>query len=276
MNGVSMRFPYVAGTFYPGDRKELEEMIKSFFEKIKDDEILKIKKGINQVIGIVSPHAGYIYSGKTASYGYYFLDLLPPESTFVAFGPNHTGMGKIVSISREDWITPLGKVRNDTEVGEIIRKNSKFAEFDEEGHYFEHSIEVQLPLLQSVIKDPKCVEICIGMQTLEVVEDLANALKRIRKNFCIISSSDFTHFESSESARKNDEKAIEYILELDYERFIEFAEKSSICGYGPIGILMKYARDEKCKVKLLNYSNSGDATGDYSSVVGYASILFYK
>jgi AmmeMemoRadiSam system protein B len=269
-----MRFPYAAGTFYPGDKKELNELIDFFFNKIKSDEVLKDK--INEVIGIISPHAGYIYSGKTASYGYYFLNLLPPETSFVIFGPNHTGMGKVVSISREDWVTPLGKVRNDTETGEIIKNNSKFAEFDEEAHYFEHSIEVQLPFLQKIIKEPKCVEVCIGMQTIEIVEDLANSIKKIRKNFCIISSSDFTHFESSESAKRKDEKAIEYILDFDYEGFIEFAEKSSICGYAPVGILMKYAKDEKCKVRLLNYSNSGDTTGDYSSVVGYASILFYK
>ena len=273
---IKLRFPYASGTFYPSDKKELENLINSFFDEIKDDEVLKIKEKINKVVGIISPHAGYIYSGKTASYGYYFFDLLPPETTFVIFGPNHTGMGKIVSISKEDWITPFGKVKNDAEVGETIRKNSKFAEFDEEAHYFEHSIEVQLPFLQKVVKDPKCVEVCIGMQTIEIVEDLANSIKKINKNFCIISSSDFTHFESYESAKKKDEKAIEYILDFDCEGFMEFAEKSSICGYAPIAILTKHAKDEKCKAVLLNYSSSGDTTKDYSSVVGYSSILFYK
>ncbi|MEM2175576.1 MAG: AmmeMemoRadiSam system protein B, partial [Candidatus Micrarchaeia archaeon] len=263
-----MRYPSVAGTFYPSDKNELNKILDSFFNETKK-EVANLKKEINEIIGIISPHAGYIYSGKTAAYGYSLLEGLQ-NFTFIILGPNHTGMGKLVAISREEWMTPLGKVGNDTEIGKIIEENSEFAEFDETAHFYEHSIEVQLPFLQKVVKDPKAVEICIGMQTIEIVEDISNSLKNIKKNFCIIASSDFTHFESSKDARKYDEKAMDYILNLDWEGFMEFAETGSICGYGPIGILTKYAKEEKCKVKLLKYSNSGDVTGDYSSVVGYA------
>ena len=276
-----MRYPSVAGMFYTGEKNKLSEEILKFLSNAEKDLIEK-KKNMKQILGCVVPHAGHIYSGSVAAYSYSLLKLVPKTTTFVIIGPNHTGRGKAVGISREDWVTPLGVVRNDRQVGDAIKKNSTIADFDEEAHMFEHSIEVQLPFLQTILSDLKVVEICMGIQSYEAAKDLAqaifSAMKEIGRIIVVIASSDFTHFESSESARAKDERALHLIEQLRVRDFVNLVEgeNMSICGYGPIATAMLFSEKNNGKATILKYANSGDVTGDYSSVVGYGSVVFYK
>jgi hypothetical protein len=276
-----MRYPAVAGSFYESDKAVLREQLQGYLKKAEDD--LKAQgKAFKQIFGFVAPHAGYIYSGQVAAYPYSLIKELPEFVTYVILSPNHTGRGKPVAISREDWKTPLGTVKNDRELGDAIKKNSQVANFDEEAHSFEHSAEVQLPFLQTIFKEVKAVEICMGLQDYDTAMDIGDAIfqaaKETNSQVIVIASSDFTHYESAELAKRNDENAIKYIEEMKTREFVDQVkhEEMSICGYGSIAAAMEFARRNEAKASLLKYANSGDATGDYDSVVGYASILFWK
>jgi len=276
-----MRYPAVAGAFYDSDKNVLREEIQGYLKKAEDD--LKARdKSFKQIFGIVVPHAGYIYSGPVAAYSYSVLKDTPEFTTFVIISPNHTGRGKPVALSREDWQTPLGLVKNDRELGDAIKRNCNLVDFDEEAHMLEHSAEVQLPFLQTLFKNVKAVEICMGIQDYEVARDLGKSIyqasKDSRRPIIVIASSDFTHYEAAELAKRNDEKAIKFIEEMKIREFVDTVhhEDMSICGYGPIAAAMSYAEQFNSKASLLKYANSGDATGDYDSVVGYASLVFWK
>lgn len=270
-----MRYPSVSGAFYSSNKEELRSDVEGYIKMVEGEKF-------KMVFGLVSPHAGYMYSGWVAGHSYASLKGIPEWVTFVLIGPNHTGRGKAVAISRDDWMTPLGVVRNDREIGDLIKKNSKIAEFDEEAHLFEHSIEVQLPFLQTIIKEPKVVEICMSSQGYDFAKDLGEAIyaacKDSGKSAIVIASSDFTHYESAEVAKKNDEKALSLIEQLKTEEFIDLVELGdlSICGYGPIATAMMFANKNEAKGKILKYATSGEITKDYSAVVGYGSVVFYK
>lgn len=277
-----MRYPSVTGTFYAGSREALSKDVEGYLAKAEGDaELIEMKKGINQLLGLVVPHAGHAYSGLVAAYGYSLLRGTAP-ATFVLIGPNHTGRGKPVAISRDDWTTPLGVVRTDIALCDAIKANSELADFDEEAHLFEHSTEVQLPFLQAIVPEPRAVEICMGIQSHAAAVDLANAIAaaavKTRKNIVVIASSDLTHFETAESARRKDERALKLIEQLRSKDFVDLVEGEgmSVCGYGPIATAMLWAQKNDCKAAILKYSNSGDVTGDYGNVVGYAAVAFYK
>ncbi len=262
-----VRKPAVAGQFYPADKDELKEMISSFLEKAGE---IKAKPK-----AAVSPHAGYIYSGQTAAYSYSALKNTDPR-TIVIIGPNHTGLGSLVSISTQDWETPLGIIETDKEKANFLAEKG-FA-IDQIAHEYEHSIEVQLPFLQVIFENFKILPICVMDQSYQTMKKLGSSLAEVlEKNDIIIASSDFTHYEPQESAFQKDNEAIKKIEQLDDEGFYKLVEEKemSICGYGCIlsAMIFSKQRDVK-KAKLLKYSTSGDINGDYFKVVGYASIIF--
>lgn len=273
-----MRKPAVAGAFYPGSGHALRMAIEKCFQKAKSPET----KGT--LLSVISPHAGYVYSGWVAAFAYSALkSSFRSAPTFVIIGPNHTGYGSGVSLSLDDWETPLGIAKNDTELGRLIQSKSKYIDLDESAHLYEHSIEVQIPFLQYIYEDVKVVPICVMMQDPEVAEDIAKAVyeaeKISKRNVFLIASSDFTHFEHADVARKKDHQAIEYIRKLDPSGFYSILKEDniSICGYAPIMSAMEYARFKGCdEVRVLRYANSGDVTGDYNSVVAYCSVAFLK
>jgi len=267
-----MREAVFAGYFYPSKKEELEKMISSFFEK----SFKEVKERKN-AIGIVSPHAGYIYSGLTASYAF---SSLPRNinKTFIIIGPNHTGYGKEVSVYPKGiWKTPLGEIEIDEEFAQEIIKNSEFAEKDEIAHLEEHSIEVQLPFLQFLYKRIKIVPICLLNQSKEVAEDLAKAILKTKRDFVLIASSDFNHYEDQQTTLRKDLKLIDAIISLDLDKFysVLIKERVSACGYGGIAVLMKVTEELKGKIELIKHSTSGDVNKDYSSVVGYASLIAF-
>lgn len=272
---MPLRRSVVAGEFYSSSAKELDAFISGAI-----DEAM-IPEGMEKGCAYVSPHAGYEYSGKTAAYTYKALSMnahIKDIDSIVLVGPNHTGIGTQVSVSAADWETPLGIVRNDLELSRAIVESSSNAEFDESAHGEEHSIEVQLPFLQHLGIDKKVAFICMGYQDLETSDDLAsaivNAADKIGRHVVVIASSDFNHYESRRIGEKKDRALFGKIESLDYAAFNRLVDDigSSACGYGPITVAMEYAIKRGCKRGvLLDYSNSGLATGDFSSVVDYAS-----
>lgn len=264
-----IRNPVVAGQFYPASASELKSMIKGMVEE-------KAKK--QEVIGLISPHAGYIYSGAVAGA---VISRIKFKDTFIIMGPNHTGRGKPFSIMTEGrWKTPLGEVEIDSELGKKILANSRYLEEDEAAHLYEHSIEVQLPFLQYFSSEFKLVPIVLapaeGAVYKEIGEAIARAVKELGRKVVIIASSDMTHYESQAWAEKKDTQAIEAVLALDEDKLLKRVDELNIsmCGYGPAASLITAAKELGAKgAELVKYQTSGDTTGDYSSVVGYAGII---
>lgn len=262
-----MRAPAVSGQFYPRNKNDLDREISRCFEGVPADD--------KQVLGAVVPHAGYIYSGNTAAYVY---SMLPEADTFVILGPNHTGYGSPVSVSSENWSTPLGEVGSDNEFIKALPK--RIIDTDETAHKYEHSIEVQLPFLQHRFSDFKIVPICMGMQdeetALDVGSELAEAVRKVNKKVVIIASSDFSHYKPDKVAREDDAYFINSILNMDMPGFYRklYEHNASVCGYGTIAAMLTATKEiGATKATLLKYSTSGDTTGDFSAVVGYAGII---
>lgn len=275
-----MRFPAVAGTFYPSRKSELEALLAECFAKEAGMPALGDDAGL---VAVVSPHAGYVYSGWVAAFAFREVARAfqkPP--TFVVAGPNHTGIGAPVAVSQADWQTPLGVARNDLELGRAIMESSAgLMACDESAHEFEHSVEVQIPFLQYLYGEVKIVPICMGRQDLAaakaVAEAVAKAKGELKRDVLFIASSDFTHFESADSAAAKDQYAIAKLEKLDAEGFEKARERrnASICGHGPISSAIYYSRLAGCrKAELLKYANSGDVTGDSNQVVAYAAASF--
>jgi len=264
-----IRNPIVAGQFYPESPDQLKSMIK---------EMVDEKAAKEEVIGLVSPHAGYIYSGPVAGAT---ISRIKFKDTFVIMGPNHTGSGKPFSIMTEGvWQTPLGKVEVDSELGKQILAVSEHLQEDYLAHQYEHSIEVQLPFLQYFKPDVKLVPIVLAHASEDIYKEIgkgiAKAIKELSKEAVIIASSDMTHYESQKSARQKDTKAIEAILDLNEDELLKRVQKLNItmCGYAPAISLISAARELAAKkAELVRYQTSGDTSGDYSSVVGYAGII---
>jgi AmmeMemoRadiSam system protein B len=262
----------VAGQFYPAWPDELREMIKYF----SPENVTKI-----DAIGAVCPHAGYMYSGPVAGAVISRINL---TETVIILGPNHRGMGKPFSIMREgSWQTPLGEVRIDSELAEAILKTSTNLEEDSLAHRHEHSLEVQVPFLQYFKPDVQIVPIVLSLTSPAVYKEIGKALAVAQKetgiDAVILASSDMTHYEPHESAKAKDKQAIEAILNLDADQLIKRIAKYdiSMCGFAPVVALITAAVELGAgKTELVKYQTSGDTSGDYSSVVGYAGIIIGK
>ena len=282
----TIRRPTVAGQFYESDAEALRAQIKScFLSSLGPRKLPEVNRHIHprSIVGVVCPHAGYVYSGAVAATAYYDLALDGTPDTVVVLGPNHTGYGSALSLMREGiWRTPLGDVEVDGEVADGVLKETSVVDVDELAHRYEHSIEVQLPFLQYLYgKAFKLVPICFLMQdyasAVEVGRALVEALDA--KNAVVVASSDMTHYEPAKNAAAKDHEALRAITDMDTKRFYETIETQNItaCGYAPITALITYAKGINAKeAKVLSYHNSGDVSGDYSSVVGYAAVSFRK
>ncbi|MFO8101515.1 MAG: MEMO1 family protein [Dehalococcoidia bacterium] len=263
------RKPVVAGRFYPGSAGALLAEI----ERMMDPQVSREK-----VIGLISPHAGYSFSGPVAGAT---LSRIEPAGTFVIMGPNHTGMGSPFAImTGENWETPLGEVQIDAELGKLILQNSEYLDEDAEAHRYEHSIEVQLPFLQYLGENIKIVPIVLshsgGEFYKEIGKSIARAVKESGQEVVIMASSDMTHYEPQESARTKDMKAIEAILDLAEDELLGRIREFNItmCGYGPVVSLISAAKELGAReAELVRYQTSGDVTGDYGGVVGYAGVI---
>ena len=276
---MQIRTPAVAGMFYPSEKKELKKSIKEcFLHKFGPGKIppSNIKK---KIFGVICPHAGYMYSGPIACHSFYAISSDAPE-LFIIIGPNHWGIGSSVATMKDcKWNTPLGNVEVDSEAAEEISHISEIIDVDYFSHTREHSLEVQIPIIQEMYSDFKILPISMINQNKDAAKDIGLAIVKIaeKKKAMIIGSSDFTHYEQNEFAHKQDMALIEPILKLDVKKFYDVLEDRNVsaCGYGAIAATMIACKElGATKGELLKYATSGDITGDTSSVVGYGSIVF--
>ncbi len=269
-----VRTPAVAGMFYPASSSELEQQLDLMFE------IAKPKNNFGKVRGIISPHAGYVYSGKTAAYAYNTIKS-KSYKTVVVISPSHREYFYGCSIYDGDaYATPLGEIEIDKATAEKIVANGEHISFGEMGHRGEHALEVQLPFLQKALSGFKLVPIVMGDQSEEIIDDLAQALaKSIDEDTLVVASSDLSHFHSKEVALELDYRVLERVKNFNYEALVTDLNtgRSEACGGGPIAAMMK-AMDLLGirKVEVLAHSDSGDVTGDNREVVGYMSAVIYE
>ena len=274
--------PVVAGSFYEGKADALLHRLESCFMKgLGPGRLPQGGPGKSRSIkALVSPHAGYMYSGMAAAHSYLRLYEDGRPEHIVIFGPNHTGRGLDLSrlaICDDNWETPLGSIKYDRKIGQLIIEQDEYAMPDCIAHSSEHSIEVQLPFLQYVFgKDQSFVPVCISDQSYEICESIGKTVANLAKDddILVIASSDFTHFETADSARKKDNQAMEYLENMDPEGFLKFVtgHRLSICGAGPIAAATVFAIERGAtQFNLLKYTNSGDVTGDKGHVVAYVA-----
>ena len=269
---AKLRKPAVAGSFYPGSARELAAMIATMV----DDNAVK-----TDVVGLVCPHAGIIYSGAVAGAT---ISRIRITDTVIIIGPNHTGLGKPFAVMASGtWETPMGNIEIDGELASKLLANSSYLAEDFDAHFREHSIEVQLPFLQHFKKDFKIVPIVLshasGEVYKEIGQEIAEVLEGLGREVVILASSDMTHYEPQKEAERKDNAAIDAITDLDEEALMErIAEENiTMCGYGPVVALISAAKAMGVqKAELVKYQTSGETSGDYSSVVGYAGIIIPK
>ncbi len=264
-----MRNPVVAGRFYPGSSAELAEYLRG---------VLPIGREMRSAIGIVSPHAGYVYSGGVAAsvIGSVFI-----TDTVLLLGPNHTGKGTRASImSSGSWRTPLGVTDIDEGLAQALREGCPTLREDSVAHEEEHSLEVQLPFLQFIKPGVKIVPISFslrsGEEILQVGRELGEVLASWPEPVLMLASSDMTHYESDDEARVKDRLAIDKVLALDPGGLLSTVGEHNIsmCGVVPTAIMLAAAKVLGASgAREVRYATSGEVTGDYSSVVGYAGMV---
>lgn len=269
-----VREPAVAGMFYSASPAKLKNDIQELLNQVKQDETFE------NIFGIISPHAGYVYSGKTAAHGYKSLKGKKYKRVIV-ISPSHREYFPGISIySGDAYKTPFGEVNVDKEFSEKLVENEKFIFLGNGGHRSEHALEVQIPFLQFVLKDFLIVPIVMGDQRKIFVDQLSKKISSIiDDDTLIIASSDLSHFHSKEKANKLDSIVEEKIKSFDADGLIDALERNicEACGGGPIAVLLKIASLKQYdKVKILNRSDSGDVSGDNTEVVGYLSAVIYK
>ena len=263
-----VRQPVVAGQFYPAGKVDLSATVRSYMKPDAD------KKAS---IAVMSPHAGYIYSGGVAGKTISYAEI--PEEVII-LGPNHHGRGHDVAVYSEgSWETPLGNVPVLSGLAEKVLAECAMTAPDTVAHMFEHSLEVQVPFLQFAQPSLRILPICISHQPLETLlelgEGIARVLKPMVKQPLMVASTDMTHYESGEAARKKDFMALEKVLNLDPEGLYQVVRENriSMCGVMPSVVMLQAAKALGAqKAELISYSNSGDITGDQSEVVGYAGV----
>jgi MEMO1 family protein len=259
---MKIRPSAVSGMFYPKDPDHLEQLMATFFKDAGPSL---------DAIGIVAPHAGYVYSGAVAARAFASVD---PNfnGTFIIVGPSHRGFETCVSAV--PWETPLGIVDNDTELVEALN-----IDVDEVSHREEHSLEVQVPFIKYRFPRARIAPIMMGRQDYRnavlLSQEIGSAVRRTGRNTRIVASSDFSHYVRAETARNNDLYAIEALGRFDIPEFYQRIGERGItaCGYGPISAMQLACRETGGKkTELLQYATSGDVTGDDTEVVGYAAI----
>jgi len=263
------RKPAVSGYFYPGK----EENLRKIIERMVDPEIKKEK-----ALCLVSPHAGFEYSGPVA--GAVFSSAQLPEK-FVILGPSHRGIQSQIAIMKEGvWEMPLGHVQIESRLAELIMSHSQLITEDELAHAGEHSLEVQLPFIQFFKKDFAIVPICISYDTsFNELEELGKAIsqgiKELKEEVLIVASTDMSHYVSQEVAQKKDFLAIDKVLQLDAKGLYDTVQREqiSMCGFQPTTSAIIASKELGAQnATLIKYQTSGDTTGNYFEVVGYAGI----
>jgi hypothetical protein len=282
-----IRRPAVAGSFYPSNSRELEKLVNDFLKNVKTDK--------KACVAAVAPHAGYIYCGNVFASVYASLE--KNFESVVIVGPNHYGKGGITTC-KGIWQTPLGNLRTDDEfIDEVAKNCEKITLIDDKvANSHEHSIEVQLPWLQSLFTNFGIVPLSINPVYFDVEEckDLANAIFRARENLgkkiLVIASSDFTHYgefynyvpfrgsisEILEKIKRKDMEMVKAVKDFAIERIIELGSESTICGFGCIAIATYFAKLAGAKsCEPVAYSTSFDISKSLEAIVAYCGLILY-
>jgi hypothetical protein len=265
------RQPAVAGQFYPGSEYNLRADLSRLIPESSDKK---------RVIGIISPHAGYLYSGSIAGRVYSQIEI---PATVLIIGPNHHGAGAAVALSPDgEWLTPLGLLPIDSRLNKLLLRHVPFIKSDAYAHHQEHSLEVQIPFLQYLRPDVSVSALCLGYAEFHALKQIAfgiaAAIREYGEEVLIVASSDMTHYESAESARIKDETALERVLALDARGLLDRcrSQRITMCGVVPSAVMLEASLGlGATKADLVAYGNSGDVTGDNRQVVGYASVVVY-
>jgi MEMO1 family protein len=264
------RSPAVADRFYPGDSDHLRSAMEIFVPVVAEEDK-------QQALAVVMPHAGYVYSGATA--GVTISRVRVPEIVLI-MGPNHRGRGAALALGTEDWRMPMGMVPVDRDLASAILKNSAAISEDSEAHRYEHSLEVQVPFLQQVQPHLRIVPLMVSHVPFplcqQVARDLAEVIRTSRQPLLIVASTDMSHYETRKQAAHKDKLAIDRILALDPEGLYAtvHGNRISMCGVIPTTIALLVSLELGAKrAELVRYTDSGEASGDVSQVVGYAGLI---
>mgnify|MGYP001260970486 CR=1 FL=1 len=266
-----IRLAQVAGQFYPGQAKAIQEQISGFIEGREEK---------TNALACMLPHAGYQYSGRVAAQTVARINI---KDKVILLGPNHTGNGAISSLMAEGvWQTPLGQVKIDAQLARSILAGSKYLENDSLAHSQEHSLEVELPILQYFKGDFEIVPIAFMSDDLPTLKKIGQELAAViqssglKDRILLVASSDMTHYEPQDAAVAKDKLAIDAILGLDPDKLMREIKKSAIsmCGYAPVIAMLSAVNALGARrAQLVKYQTSADSTGDQSAVVGYAGII---
>lgn len=269
IGGEMLRKQKFAGTWYPEAKKEIEKFLRDDLKK-------------QRVIAAVCPHAGWAYSGKIAGEVFSSME---PAMQYILIGPDHHAAASAVSIFTEGtWQTPLGGIEIDNAIAQAIIRYSSFTKSNSLAHEEEHSLEVLAPFIKYISPTATIVPIIMSDYRPAVCKSLGNAISKAindqnkSAHTVIIASSDMSHYVTMESAKETDAAAIEKILELNAAGLLETVRKNNIsmCGSGPVAAAIHAAKElGASRSKLLSYATSGDTTGNYDEVVGYAGIIIY-
>jgi AmmeMemoRadiSam system protein B len=269
---TTLREPAVAGTFYPGTASALKRELQ---------QMVPVREERHRLLACIAPHAGYVYSGGVAGELYGHLEL--PQRVIV-LGPNHTGVGARIAVApHRRWRTPLGEQAVDVELASILVENFQDASFDENAHWREHSLEVQLPFLLARRPDVEFLPICLSHLGLDQCLDLGRALAQLiddlGEEVGLVASSDMSHYVDDEKARILDRMAIDAVLVRDSKSLYQTVHREGItmCGVVPATVVIETAnRLGAAGAHLVAYATSGDVSGDRSAVVGYAGICVHR
>ena len=271
----ALRKSVIAGSWYPGNSFVLKKDIERFFNSVPDSE------SGGEVVAIITPHAGYVYSGQIAAYAYKCLCGNNYDAVIVV-GPSHRAAFHGVSIfSSGGYETPLGIVPVAEELAKQIKRNSKLVSDIPAAHLQEHSIEIQLPFLQYALGNFSFVPLVMGDQDASTCQELAQAIYDSMQGMKVltVASSDLSHFHSYNEATKLDSVVLRHLKKSDAAGLLDSlrSDTAEACGGGPMAVAMLVARKIGANhARVLKYANSGDVTGDKSSVVGYASAIYFK
>lgn len=273
MEKSNIRSAVVAGQFYLGSAEGLNKQIEALIDP-------QAKK--QDVIACILPHAGYMYSGRVAAQTLSRVNL---KDKIILLGPNHTGLGMPFSIMTSGgWETPLGIVPINEGLAKKILSRSQYLKEDMLAHLDEHSLEVELPFLQYFRPDFSIVPIAFLSSDISVLKQIGKEIAlaivdlKNESSTLIIASSDMTHYEPQDQAKKKDFEAIQAILELNENKLTEKIQRLNIsmCGYAPVIVMLSLAKALGAKqAELVKYQTSGDVTQDKGSVVGYAGVIVF-
>jgi len=270
-----VRRSIIAGSWYPGEPSVLTSDITGYFNNVPDVEFE------GDIVGLVAPHAGYMYSGQVAAYAYKLVCGRKYDAV-ILIGPSHRVAFSGVSIySKGGYETPLGVVPVEEHLAADIKKGDKIIVEFPDAHAQEHSLEIHLPFLQIALGQFSFVPLVMGDQSPAVCGKLAEAIYQAVKdrNVLIVGSTDLSHFHNDKKARDLDGIVLDHIKNFDPEGLLNnlYLDKTEACGGGPMAVTMLVSKKMGAHhSQLLKYANSGDVTGDKKSVVGYTSAIYYR